>query len=105
MWNGIFSYFTAERDPLPTSIRVRGEPSIVTDGGRVLGVTALGNTHEEARRKAYENVERIHFEGAQYRRDIGRLNGNERKIIVIVGIGMDLEDAEECHFRRSVFIR
>ncbi len=52
-----------------------GEPSIVTDGGRVLGVTALGNTHEEARRKAYENVERIHFEGAQYRRDIGRLNG------------------------------
>lgn len=48
--------------------------SIVTDGGRVLGVTALGDTHEEARKKAYANIERISFEGAQYRKDIGLLN-------------------------------
>lgn len=48
--------------------------SIVTDGGRVLGVTALGNTHEEAREKAYANIERIFFEGAQYRKDVGLLN-------------------------------
>ena len=43
----------------------------VTSGGRVLGVTALGDTHEEARSKAYENVKKIHFDGAQYRKDIG----------------------------------
>jgi phosphoribosylamine---glycine ligase len=43
---------------------------VVTDGGRVLGVTALGDTLAAARRKAYEAVERIHFQGAFYRRDI-----------------------------------
>ncbi len=48
--------------------------TIVTDGGRVLGVTALGDTHEEAREKAYANAARISFEGAQYRKDIGLLN-------------------------------
>jgi phosphoribosylamine--glycine ligase len=42
----------------------------VTDGGRVLNVTALGATLEEAKRRAYEAVERIHFAGAVYRRDI-----------------------------------
>jgi len=47
---------------------------IVTDGGRVLGITALGDTHEEAREKAYQNVARISFEVAQYRKDIGLLN-------------------------------
>lgn len=47
---------------------------IVTAGGRVLGVTALGATHEEARAKAYENVKRISFEGMQYRMDIGVVN-------------------------------
>jgi len=49
-------------------------PAIVTDGGRVLGITALGDTHEEAREKAYQNAERIYFEGVQYRKDIGLLN-------------------------------
>ncbi|HUJ11939.1 MAG TPA: phosphoribosylamine--glycine ligase [Verrucomicrobiae bacterium] len=43
---------------------------VVTDGGRVLGVTALGATMEQAARTAYEAVERIHFDGAQFRRDI-----------------------------------
>jgi len=43
---------------------------VVTDGGRVLGVTALGETLAEARGRAYEAVERIHFQGAAYRRDI-----------------------------------
>lgn len=42
----------------------------VTDGGRVLGVTARGATIEEARAKAYADVERIRFDGAQYRTDI-----------------------------------
>ncbi|NLD19460.1 MAG: phosphoribosylamine--glycine ligase [Clostridiales bacterium] len=44
---------------------------VLTWGGRVLGVTALGKTHEEARRKAYENVAKVSFEGMQYRKDIG----------------------------------
>jgi phosphoribosylamine---glycine ligase len=43
---------------------------IVTDGGRVLGVTALGQTIKEAKRKAYEAVDMIKFEGAYCRRDI-----------------------------------
>ena len=46
---------------------------IVTWGGRVLGVTALGETLEIAREKAYEAVEGIEWEGAQFRRDIGAL--------------------------------
>lgn len=44
---------------------------ILTAGGRVLGVTAHGKTHEEAREKAYKNVKRISFDGAQFRTDIG----------------------------------
>jgi phosphoribosylamine--glycine ligase len=43
---------------------------IVTSGGRVLGVTARGATLDEAHRRAYQAVDRIHFEGMQYRRDI-----------------------------------
>jgi phosphoribosylamine--glycine ligase len=42
----------------------------VTDGGRVLGVSALGDTLADAKRRAYDAVERIHFQGAFYRRDI-----------------------------------
>jgi phosphoribosylamine--glycine ligase len=44
---------------------------IVTGGGRVLGVTATGDTFAEARERCYEAVGRIHFEGAHYRGDIG----------------------------------
>jgi phosphoribosylamine--glycine ligase len=44
---------------------------VLTNGGRVLGVTAVGATHEEARAKAYENVARISFEGEYHRSDIG----------------------------------
>ncbi len=43
---------------------------IVTDGGRVLGVTALGQTIAEAQKRAYEAVDLIKFEGAYCRRDI-----------------------------------
>jgi len=46
---------------------------IVTAGGRVLGVTALGATLKEARAKAYAGVAKIKFEGAHYRADIGRV--------------------------------
>ena len=48
--------------------RVRDE--IVTAGGRVLAVTALGSTVEAARARAYDAVSRVHFENCHYRRDI-----------------------------------
>jgi len=44
---------------------------IVTAGGRVLGVTAIGKDLDESIRKAYEGVAKIEFEDAQYRKDIG----------------------------------
>jgi phosphoribosylamine--glycine ligase len=43
----------------------------LTAGGRVLCVTALGNTVKEAQQHAYDVASRIHFDGAQYRKDIG----------------------------------
>ena len=49
----------------------RKDGKLVTDGGRVLGVCAKGATIEEARQKAYRNVEKIRFEGMHYRKDIG----------------------------------
>jgi phosphoribosylamine--glycine ligase len=45
---------------------------LVTSGGRVLGVTALGISVDQARDKAYAAVERIELDGKQFRRDIGR---------------------------------
>jgi len=45
---------------------------VVTAGGRVLGVTARGDTIADARERAYEAVRRISFEGAHYRTDIGK---------------------------------
>lgn len=42
-----------------------------TNGGRVLGVTAMGADMAAAREKAYANVAKIHFEGAHFRTDIG----------------------------------
>ncbi len=44
---------------------------LVTNGGRVLGVTAAADTLREAVDAAYANVEQIHFDGAMYRHDIG----------------------------------
>jgi len=44
---------------------------VVTAGGRVLGVTAMGATLSDARKNAYEAVAKIHFDGSYFRRDIG----------------------------------
>jgi phosphoribosylamine--glycine ligase len=44
---------------------------VTTSGGRVLCVTALGDSVRMARTRAYETVERIRFDGMQYRKDIG----------------------------------
>lgn len=48
---------------------------IVTSGGRVLGVTATAPTLEQAIAKAYADVNKIHFEGAHFRTDIGIKKG------------------------------
>jgi phosphoribosylamine--glycine ligase len=52
--------------------RRRDDGELVTSGGRVLGVTALGETIEDAVGRAYAAVGEIRFPGMQYRRDIGR---------------------------------
>ena len=52
---------------------------IVTSGGRVLCVTALGDTVRVAQRRAYEIAEQIHFDGRQMRTDIGFRAINARK--------------------------
>ncbi len=63
-------------DEVPDGIEVthagtaRTEEGIVTAGGRVLNVTALGATPGEARERAYEAAERIDFDGKQIRTDI-----------------------------------
>jgi len=46
--------------------------ALATAGGRVLGVSAVDNTLDEALAKAYKAIEKISFEGMQYRRDIGK---------------------------------
>jgi len=51
-----------------TSIK---EEQLVTSGGRVLGVTAIGISMEDARNKVYNIAEQVNFEGAYYRNDIG----------------------------------
>jgi phosphoribosylamine--glycine ligase len=43
---------------------------IVTSGGRVLAVTTIGDSYEEAREKVYREIEKISFEGMYYRKDI-----------------------------------
>lgn len=45
---------------------------LINSGGRVLGVTALGESIDNARAKAYQLIDRIHFEGAHWRKDIGK---------------------------------
>ena len=44
---------------------------VLSSGGRVLTVTATGDSFQEARERAYAALERIHLDGGQYRRDIG----------------------------------
>ena len=72
-------------DELAETVYIAGaaekEGKLVTSGGRVLGVTATADTLKEALSKAYEGVEKICFEGAFWRKDIGRraLNAAEEQ--------------------------
>ena len=75
---------TPEKGHVVTGLPVAGEDfrvfhsgtalrdgATVTNGGRVLCVTALGDSIKMAQRRAYDVVEGIRFDGMQYRRDIG----------------------------------
>lgn len=53
-----------------TKVNEKGE--LLTAGGRVIAVTSLGKTMEEALANCYRQAEKIHFEGKTLRRDIGR---------------------------------
>jgi len=44
---------------------------IVTSGGRVMAITSFGKTHQEATKKSYQNIEKLHFDKMNYRKDIG----------------------------------
>jgi phosphoribosylamine--glycine ligase len=58
--------------PPPDIDTLLSGPTLVTDGGRVITLVARGATLAEARATVYRNVERIRFEGMQYRHDIGQ---------------------------------
>jgi phosphoribosylamine--glycine ligase len=44
---------------------------VVTNGGRVIAVTSYGNDFQEAIKKSYQNIEKLHFDKMYYRKDIG----------------------------------
>jgi len=50
---------------------VHKDGKVLTSGGRVLCVTALGDTVKQAQTRAYELADKVHFQGMQMRRDIG----------------------------------
>jgi phosphoribosylamine--glycine ligase len=56
---------------LHAGTRRREDGTLVTDGGRVLGVTALGGDLAQALERAYQGVDAIHFDGKTFRSDIG----------------------------------
>jgi phosphoribosylamine--glycine ligase len=61
---------TPEASP-STPAPPKSDGHLVTSGGRVLCVVGLGDSVKLAQKQAYETVEKIHFDGMQYRRDIG----------------------------------
>jgi phosphoribosylamine--glycine ligase len=75
------------------------EKTIVTSGGRVLGVTALGNSVKKAISKAYSAVSRITWDGVYYRKDIGQkaLKRLEQplKVGIVMGSDSDYNVMEE----------
>jgi phosphoribosylamine--glycine ligase len=89
--------------------------ALLTNGGRVLGVTALGETKLIARKKAYNLASKVHFEGMQFRKDIAEdlvffeinfANEEWRKI----GIGLYdffkrlLKITLKTHFAKEIYL-
>jgi phosphoribosylamine--glycine ligase len=44
---------------------------VVTNGGRVIAITSFGANFQEAIKKSYQNIEKLHFDKMYYRKDIG----------------------------------
>ena len=44
---------------------------VITNGGRVIAIASFGNDFREALDKSYQNMEKLHFDGMYYRKDIG----------------------------------
>jgi phosphoribosylamine--glycine ligase len=47
------------------------DAKVVTSGGRVMAITSYGNTYQEAIKKSYQSIEKLHFDKMNYRKDIG----------------------------------
>lgn len=75
---------------------IREGDQVLTNGGRVLGVTAMGDTIQEAVKTAYAAVERIHWPGSWFRQDIGyralcRLYASIKPLVgIVMGSDSDL---------------
>ncbi|MBF0351020.1 MAG: phosphoribosylamine--glycine ligase [SAR324 cluster bacterium] len=82
---------------------VKDGPVYRTNGGRVVGVTGMGNTLENAVAAAYDRIRNIHWDGMVYRRDIG-LKGlchfkdgrATKSVAIMIGSQSDLEIAKKA---------
>ena len=72
----IFSEIDEDVEVFHAGTRHDHDRQVWVSGGRVLGVTALGDGLEDARAKAYARAEQIHFDGKIYRTDIGQYRWN-----------------------------
>ncbi len=72
---GLESIKDAENDEIlvfQAGVKINEKNETITNGGRVLTFTALGNTLKDAGENAYENIKKIGFENMHFRRDIGK---------------------------------
>ena len=69
--SGLDSDFDVDVKVFHAGTKLDHDGNVITAGGRVLCVCALGDDLSQARQRAYAAVERIHFDGAFYRNDIG----------------------------------
>lgn len=50
---------------------IEQDGKVVTSGGRVMAITSFGNTYQEAIKKSYQSIEKLHYDKMNYRKDIG----------------------------------
>jgi phosphoribosylamine--glycine ligase/phosphoribosylformylglycinamidine cyclo-ligase len=81
---------------------------LVTSGGRVLGITAVGDTLEKAIKNAYDAAAWVSFPGIHYRKDIGRVAGANENInpktsaYAVAGVSIDEADRAKALIRSSI---
>lgn len=57
--------------PFHAGAQLQDDGKIVTTGGRVMAITSYGDTYQEAIKKSYQNIGKLHFDKMNYRKDIG----------------------------------